>query len=124
MGEKMRAIALLVVLFFAAPSFAQTLEQQEKLNQYDKAISALDNLKALTDKMAKDKKAQCITAIASETLCECLSSNLPVVINFVQYVAIITQTKEDLQYDKQSKQDKDIIDNVRMSRDKCRSRRR
>jgi hypothetical protein len=120
----MRPIALLAFLLFADPIFAQTLEQQERLNQYDKAMSALDNLKGLTDKMTKDKKAQCITAIASETLCECLASNLPVVINFVQYVAIITQTKEDLQYDKQSKQDKDIIDNVRMSRDKCSSKRR
>jgi hypothetical protein len=115
----MRAILILVILLGASSSFAQTLEDQEKLNQYDKAISALDNLRALTEKMTKDKKAQCITAIASEPLCECISANLPVVVNFVQYVSIITHTKEDLEYDKQTKEDKQIIDNVRMTRDKC-----
>ena len=115
----MRAILLLGILLSAEPAVAQTLEEQERLNQYDKAISALDNLKALTEKMTKDKKAQCMTAIASEPLCECLSSNLPVVVNFVQYVSIIAHTKEDLEYDKQSKEDKQIIDNTRATRDKC-----
>jgi hypothetical protein len=119
----MRAILILAVLLWGQPLLAQSLEEQEKLNQYDKALSALDNLKALTEKMTKDKKAQCVTAIASESLCECISSNLPVVVNFVQYVSIITHTKEDLEYDKQTKEDKQIIDNVRMTRDKCTSRR-
>jgi hypothetical protein len=109
----------LAILLSAEPAVAQTLEEQEQLNQYDKAISALDNLKALTEKMTKDKKAQCMIAIANEPLCECISSNLPVVVNFVQYVSIITQTKDDLEYNKQSKEDKKIIDNTRATRDKC-----
>ena len=112
-----RLIALLVLL--ASSASAQKLEDQERLNQFDKAIGAIDDLRALTDKMATKKKLQCITAIASQNVCDCLSNNLPVVIDFVQYVAIVTQTKEDLEYDKQSKEDKQIIDNTRAARDKC-----
>lgn len=69
--------------------------------------------------MAKATKTQCLTATASQKFCDCLSNNLPVVINFVQYVAIVNQTKQELKYDKQTKEDKDIIDNTRRARDVC-----
>jgi len=69
--------------------------------------------------MTKTTKTQCLTAIANPKFCDCLTANLPVVINFVQYVAIVNQTKEDLQYNKQSKEDKAIIDNTRKARDAC-----
>ncbi|MDA9506296.1 hypothetical protein XI09_16985 [Bradyrhizobium sp. CCBAU 11386] len=109
--------ALLVLL--ASPVCAQTLEQQERLNQFDKALSALEDLKSLSTKMTNTKKTQCLTAVANQRFCECLATNLPVVVDFVQYVALVNQTKEDLEYDKQSKEDKAIIDNTRKARDMC-----
>jgi hypothetical protein len=39
-----------------------------------------------------------MASVASEAFCECLGKNLPVVINFVNYVTIVTQTKEELKY--------------------------
>jgi hypothetical protein len=113
-------IRIAAILLLAAPSaFAQKLDKQERLNQFDKAISAIDDLKALTNKMANTKKTQCLTAVAHQKFCDCLATNLPVVVDFVQYVALVNQTKEDLEYDKQSKEDKAIIDNTRKARDMC-----
>ena len=40
-------------------------------------------------------------------------------ISFIEYVAIVNQTKEALEYDKQTEDDKKIIDNTRAARDKC-----
>jgi hypothetical protein len=78
--------ALLAVI--ASSASTQKLDELERLNQFDKAISAIDDLKALTNKMANTKKTQCLTAVANQRFCDCLSNNLPVVIDFVQYVAI------------------------------------
>jgi hypothetical protein len=94
----MRAIAVLALMAFAVPAYSQSLEQQEQLNQLDKTLSAIDQLKALTVRMGKEKRLQCMTAVANEPFCECLGRNLPVVVNFVTYVTIITQTKEELKY--------------------------
>ena len=119
-----RAVAALAVMALVAPAYSQNLEQQEQLNQIEKALSAIDQLQVLTDKMAKEKRLQCMTAVANETFCECLSQNLPVPINFVNYVAIVTQTKEELKYSTLSAEDKRIVDNTRSARDQCLKARR
>jgi hypothetical protein len=38
--------------------------------------------------------------------------NIPVALGFVEYVAVITQTKEELGYDKSSSEDRKIVDNA------------
>lgn len=117
--EMLKGLLVAMAIVTASPTLAQKLDEQERLNQFDKAIGALNELEALTNKMTNAKKVQCITAIASQNVCSCLSSNLPVAIDFVQYVAVVTRTKEELAYDKQSTEDKKLIDNVRAARDKC-----
>ncbi len=72
--------------------------------------------------MSKEKKRQCLAAVANEAFCECLAQNLPVTVNFVNYVAIVTQTKEHLEYDKLSAEDKRAVDTTRSARDRCVSR--
>jgi hypothetical protein len=71
------------------------------------------------DRLTNAKKMECVTAIANEALCECLTRNLPVTVSFVNYVVIVTQTKEDLKYASLSAEDKSIVDNTRNARDKC-----
>jgi len=118
-GSLMRKIIAAFLVLVASSASAQKLEDQERLNLFDKAIGALDDLKAITNKMSNAKRTQCLTAIANQKFCDCLTTNLPVVIDFVQYVGLVTQTKEELEYDKQSKEDKAIIDNTRKARDMC-----
>jgi hypothetical protein len=113
----MRVIAALTTLMIlAAPAYPQNLEQQEQMN---KVLGAIDQLGATIDKIAKERRLQCIAAIANEPFCECLGRNLPVAINFVNYVALVTQTKEELKYNTLSAEDKQIVDNTRAARDEC-----
>ena len=113
-----KSLATLMVLIASSAS-AQKLDELERKQQLDKALSAIEDLSSLSGKMANTTKTQCLTAVANPRFCDCPSSNLPIVIDFVQYVALVNQTKEELQYDKQSKQDKEIIDNTRKARDAC-----
>jgi hypothetical protein len=69
--------------------------------------------------METEKRLQCLTAVANEPFCECLRRNLPVVINFLGYVHIVTQTKEELKYNTLSAEDKKIVDSTRNARDQC-----
>jgi hypothetical protein len=121
----MRAFAAaLVLMAIGAAAYSQNLEQQEQLNQIEKAVTAIDDLAALTDKMGKEKRHQCMTAVANEPFCECLGEKLPVVINFLGYVHIVTQTKEELKYNTLSAEDKRVVDNTRNARDQCLKARR
>jgi len=122
MGEVMFIRAVTVLAFALAAStsaWTESLEEREHLNHVEKAISAIDRLMTLTESMSKEKKLQCLTAVANEPFCECLTQSLPVVINFVQYVAIITTTKEDLKYNTLSRDDRLAVDNTRAARDQC-----
>jgi hypothetical protein len=113
----MRVIAALTTLMIlTAPAYPQNLEQQEQMN---KVLGAIDQLGSTIDKIAKERRLQCIAAIANEPFCECLGRNLPVAINFVNYVALVTQTKEELKYNTLSAEDKQIVDNTRAARDEC-----
>jgi hypothetical protein len=69
---------------------------QEQLNQREKVFGAIEKLESLINKIAKERRLQCMAAIANEPICECLGQKLPMVINFVQYVAIVTQTRDEL----------------------------
>src|SRR5262245_28852693 len=60
-----------------------------------------------------------MAAVASEAFCECLGQKLPVAINFVDYVGIITRTKEELKYSTLSAEDKGVVDITRKARDQC-----
>jgi hypothetical protein len=97
--------AVFIALAAVLPAHGQSLEQQEKTNQLIKSLSALSRLAAVIDESTNLKKLQCVTAIASEPLCECLSKHVPVSVDFVGYVSIVTRTKDELGYDKLSPED-------------------
>jgi hypothetical protein len=62
------AIALMT---FSAPAYSQTLDQQEQLNQREKVFGAIEKLESLINKIAKERRLQCMAAIANEPICEC-----------------------------------------------------
>jgi hypothetical protein len=48
---------------------SQPLNEQEKINQLEKAIGATDALTASLERMTKIRKLECVTAIGNETFC-------------------------------------------------------
>lgn len=109
----------LIALLFCGPALCQTLQEQEHQKAVDQFDSAAKAALQAAEDMSKATKRQCLTAIANEPLCACLAQRLPMTINFVQYVSIITLTKDELGYDKLSLEDKKIVDLTRGTRDRC-----
>ena len=110
---------VLIALIFSSPALCQTLQVQERQKARDQFDSAAKAALQALDDMGKATKRQCITAVANETLCTCLTEKLPIKINFVQYVSIVTLTKEELGYGKLSPDDKKVVDLTRGARDQC-----
>jgi hypothetical protein len=54
---------------FTLSGICSAEDGQEKLNQLEKALNTIDRLQALTEKMSKEKKLQCLTAVANEAFC-------------------------------------------------------
>lgn len=109
----------IIALIASSPVLCQTLQEQERLKARDDFDSAAKAVRQAVDDLGKATKRQCLTAIANEALCSCLAEKLPIKINFVQYVSIITLTKEELGYDMLSPDDKKIVDLTRGTRDQC-----
>ena len=109
----------LIALIISSPAVCQTLQEQERLKAMDDFDAAAKAALQAVDNLGKATKRQCLTAVANEALCTCLAEKLPMKINFVQYVSIITLTKEELGYDKLSPDDKKIVDLTRGTRDQC-----
>lgn len=114
----MRAIFLLGLLW-TAPALGQTLQEQERQRALDDFDNASKAALQAVDNLGKAKKRACLTAVANEALCSCLSEKLPLKISFSDYVAIVTVTKEELGYEKLSPDDKKIVDLTRGTRDQC-----
>ena len=85
----------------------------------DKALGALHNLEVVTDQATTLKKDQCMKAIGDMAFCNCIAENSPVAVDFIQYVAVVTRTKEDVKYEQLSADDKKIFDSSRAARDEC-----
>jgi len=95
------------------------LELLEQIESTQKAIDSLNQLQASVDAMTKQRKIKCLKAFGSETFCECLNMNLAVGLDFEGYVAVVTRTKEELQYGDLKKEDRDLVDNAIKTRAAC-----
>ena len=98
---------------------AMPLEQQEKLQLLYNAVDKLQDLGASIERASMKSKGQCMKAIGNEQFCKCIVDNSSIIINFVDYVALVSTTKEDLGYDRLSESDKKTVDSARLARDKC-----
>jgi hypothetical protein len=120
----MKNLFVLLLLFsypaFAADSTAakpMPLEYQEQMDDAKKTLNLLDQSQNLLQAQVVETEGQCMKAIGASEFCKCISWQTPG--DFIQYVAIISKTKDDLGYDKLSKGDKELVDTIRKARTKC-----
>jgi hypothetical protein len=119
-----RSVVGLCLALWATPAFAQQgpalpLDQQEQVDQGNDLIMKLDQLMTQVDQMAALKAAQCVRATGNRKFCDCIANQTPVAIDFVQYVMITSRTREELNYDKMTADDKKTVDGARAGREKC-----
>ena len=118
----MRVYAALVFLWTASlptPAVLRTLEEQEQSRAIERALGALDQAMTSIDRASKEKKAHCLSVATNERYCDCVIGNITAIISFLDYITIVTQSKQELQYDQRKSDDKKIIDATRHARDVC-----
>ena len=120
---KIIKILFLVVFIFPLVSFADAKKMPvDKVDQKQKQESIDDKsekLQKLADALLKEKYLKCMTAFGDDSFCKCLCKNLPVLSSFENYVAIITSTKEELNYKKYNDVEKKAIDLTFKARGIC-----
>lgn len=111
---------IILSLVCIAPTIhAQSLEQLDQLSHIDKALDLLDQLQARVDQQVHATKYSCLKVFGNDAFCGCISSNLPIVFSFADYVAIVTQTKENNGYASLNTDTKKAYDSVPAVREKC-----
>jgi hypothetical protein len=96
-----------------------TLQQQEADESVQRFFSLTDKLRGMVTEMAVSKETQCMKAVGDVILCKCLGDHSPLDVDFVGYVAILSKTKGELNYEALSDVEKRLVDGVRASRDQC-----
>jgi hypothetical protein len=94
-------------------------EEIGKIQQLEKVLDDLKKLEALTEEMSKEKYYKCLKAFGSDLFCGCIRDNLPVIVTFEDYIAIITSSKEELNYNKLGDNEKKTIDLTHKTREIC-----
>jgi hypothetical protein len=119
--------ALMSLLFFSSPLYAaesaapppMPLEVQEKAAAINNTLTALETLKTSLDQLTVQKTNECMKAIGNTEFCTCIANESPGSISFLGYVEILTKTKEQLQYDLLTPENKKLVDVTRTARDHC-----
>lgn len=118
----MRTIFVVLLLLACAPSFSQKampLGDLERLEQLEKVLAALKEVRIAADNLSADRYMGCMKAVGEHAFCECLKSGLPVVMTFSGYIAVTTRTREENKYSSLSKDDKKVYDLTTKVRDEC-----
>lgn len=95
------------------------LEKHERQQAFKDVESLANEALVVLNRISDREKNNCIKAIGDSVFCGCITQNLPSIVSFVEYVNIVSQTKEELKYDKLPTEDKKLVDNTRKARDKC-----
>lgn len=118
-------ITLAVILVGLAPPVKAdrekplTLEQQKDRVSREKVENLLEEAVVILNRQADVKKHQCILAIGDLTFCECITNKTATVIDFAQYVVILSSNNEDLKYVSMPPDTKIVVDDARRARDIC-----
>jgi hypothetical protein len=127
MEETMNRWLCLALLAVCAPLKAEganqqpttDLERRQQIEQINKAMSALDDLKRLAGQIAQQRRFKCMNAFGSAAFCDCLTETLAVGVDFDGYIAATTNTKDDLKYAQLSPDDKKLVDSALKTRQQC-----
>ena len=100
---------------------ATTLEQAARYNALMDANVRplnLDEKQILADRSLQ-REQDCLRAFGDKAFCECLKKESPAVASFTDYVNVVTHSKEELGYDKLSKDVKTVVDSLLKAREVC-----
>ena len=125
------AVALLCSIFyFAGPQVgllvgASATEQQlsieelETRSQFENFKGTLEGLGVQVERMGRTFELKCLSAFGHTAFCHCLKENRPVATPFENYILAVTQTKDELGFNKLKKEDQQIVLRLRQTRDQC-----
>lgn len=95
---------------------------KEQIDMMEINADFFESMKAFRLKvgsLARKRKNNCLKAFGNEQFCNCLNDNLPMAINFVGYIQLITSTKDEIGYKSLLTEDKEFVDKVIRARDQC-----
>jgi hypothetical protein len=95
------------------------VERLNKIEGYEKLNSSIDEMRVLVERISRQKNLDCLKAFGDKRFCQCLSDKSPVGISFIEYIQIVTNSKENLEYSKADKEGKALIDNTLKAREDC-----
>ena len=94
-------------------------EQIDKTENFADLQEGLQALQLMAKSFARKRKNNCLKAFGNEQFCNCLNGKLPMAIDFIEYIQLITSTKDKMGYKSLSTKDKEIVDKVLKVRDQC-----
>lgn len=94
----------------------EALEASEIAN---KGIDAVDDALKSLERLGRKRRLDCQKSVGSEKFCGCLANKLPLAVDFITYVKILSLTKDELGYKDASAEDKKIIDLTIEAREIC-----
>lgn len=95
------------------------VERLNKIEGYEKLNSSIDEMRVLVERISRQKNLDCLKAFGDKIFCQCLSDKSPVGVSFIDYIQIVTNSKESLGYSKADNEAKALIDNSLKAREDC-----
>ncbi|MDH5180252.1 MAG: hypothetical protein OEZ39_09315 [Gammaproteobacteria bacterium] len=110
-----------VFILLLTPSLAisDSLENIQHRENFENAMRNIEKMKVMLNETTARFRTNCLKSFGHSKFCECIGSSRPVIINFYNYIAITTKSKEELNYNSLNSDDKKIIDNAISAREKC-----
>lgn len=96
-----------------------TKEQIDTIEEGEKIGDQLNSLRMSFESMMRERKNDCIKAFGHDQFCSCLNDNLAVGLSFKDYIVITINSKDELNYNELSKEDKGVIDKAIKIREQC-----
>ena len=84
-----------------------------------KALGAAEKTDLAIISMVEARVDDCLKVFGHTTYCECMNAQLAAGMSFIGYVHILTKTKDEIEYDKLSKEEKTMVDSAYEVREIC-----
>ena len=103
-----------------APLTIEQIEQAEKeIEELQKTLELIDALRNTAEAVQRNRYTDCLQSFGHVNFCRCISDKLVLVLDFTDYIAITTSTKEELGHESLSESDKQLVDGALAVREKC-----
>lgn len=102
-----------------SPKRPASMEELERIDLAQDGMAAVDKMQASLERLGRKNRLACMKAFGSDKFCTCLSNKLPIAVNFMAYVRIMTSSKDELGYDKAEEKDKQLVDLTYKVREAC-----